>query len=209
EAYTVSQWRYVPTSSYGGPKIGEEVLPVTGAEVSEDQMTVTLSIDGLKPGHVVHIRSPHEPEPFTSADGQELWSTEAWYTLNSLPGYVGPEDRGYYEAELATLGGGADIDTEHNGYSGAGFVDSIRDVGANVTFDVTVDDAGNYPVHLRYANGPNPFEGTKSMSLYVNGEKVGPWELPSTGTRSEEHTSELQSRFDLVCRLLLQKKKMR
>src|SRR5699024_12722364 len=27
------------------------------------------------------------------------------------------------------------------------------------------------------------------------------------GTRSEEHTSELQSRFDLVCRLLLDKKK--
>src|SRR5699024_11952231 len=28
-------------------------------------------------------------------------------------------------------------------------------------------------------------------------------------TRSEEHTSELQSRFDLVCRLLLEKKKRR
>src|SRR5699024_12191300 len=28
-----------------------------------------------------------------------------------------------------------------------------------------------------------------------------------TGDRSEEHTSELQSRFDLVCRLLLEKKK--
>src|SRR5437868_8767529 len=28
-----------------------------------------------------------------------------------------------------------------------------------------------------------------------------------TGSRSEEHTSELQSRFDLVCRLLLEKKK--
>src|SRR5699024_12691077 len=27
-------------------------------------------------------------------------------------------------------------------------------------------------------------------------------------TRSEEHTSELQSRFDLVCRLLLEKKNM-
>src|SRR5699024_12614423 len=27
--------------------------------------------------------------------------------------------------------------------------------------------------------------------------------------RSEEHTSELQSRFDLVCRLLLEKKKIR
>src|SRR5204863_8865422 len=30
---------------------------------------------------------------------------------------------------------------------------------------------------------------------------------PGTGGRSEEHTSELQSRRDLVCRLLLEKKK--
>src|SRR5437868_13139787 len=30
----------------------------------------------------------------------------------------------------------------------------------------------------------------------------------STPRRSEEHTSELQSRFDLVCRLLLEKKKI-
>src|SRR5207249_11248754 len=29
------------------------------------------------------------------------------------------------------------------------------------------------------------------------------------GMRSEEHTSELQSRFDLVCRLLLEKKKQK
>src|SRR6266496_5352325 len=29
----------------------------------------------------------------------------------------------------------------------------------------------------------------------------------ASGTRSEEHTSELQSRRDLVCRLLLEKKK--
>src|SRR5699024_1547316 len=33
------------------------------------------------------------------------------------------------------------------------------------------------------------------------GELLGP-------SRSEEHTSELQSRFDLVCRLLLEKKKI-
>src|SRR6266496_6829973 len=37
------------------------------------------------------------------------------------------------------------------------------------------------------------------------------WRAPSTSTpsgpRSEEHTSELQSRRDLVCRLLLEKKK--
>src|SRR5438067_7689620 len=32
-------------------------------------------------------------------------------------------------------------------------------------------------------------------------------EDPRADRRSEEHTSELQSRFDLVCRLLLEKKK--
>src|SRR5207249_5285272 len=31
--------------------------------------------------------------------------------------------------------------------------------------------------------------------------------IPHLRKRSEEHTSELQSRFDLVCRLLLEKKK--
>src|SRR5699024_11906419 len=34
------------------------------------------------------------------------------------------------------------------------------------------------------------------------------WSRP-TSPRSEEHTSELQSRFDLVCRLLLEKKNIR
>src|SRR5438067_4424029 len=32
-------------------------------------------------------------------------------------------------------------------------------------------------------------------------------DAPARSVRSEEHTSELQSRFDLVCRLLLEKKK--
>src|SRR5207249_11745842 len=52
--------------------------------------------------------------------------------------------------------------------------------------------------------------------------RKGPWDLLVNATpagtkgvhddeqvRSEEHTSELQSRFDLVCRLLLEKKKKR
>src|SRR5437868_12972788 len=46
--------------------------------------------------------------------------------------------------------------------------------------------------------------------LLVVGNVKGPGLLVSRGRdfcRSEEHTSELQSRFDLVCRLLLEKKK--
>src|SRR5437868_10506442 len=36
---------------------------------------------------------------------------------------------------------------------------------------------------------------------------MAPTRRAGTSWRSEEHTSELQSRFDLVCRLLLEKKK--
>src|SRR5437868_10860715 len=36
---------------------------------------------------------------------------------------------------------------------------------------------------------------------------TGSVRVNTTDDRSEEHTSELQSRFDLVCRLLLEKKK--
>src|SRR5699024_11865352 len=43
--------------------------------------------------------------------------------------------------------------------------------------------------------------GRKSQHPNSNGE--------AEKFRSEEHTSELQSRFDLVCRLLLEKKKRR
>src|SRR3712207_7761332 len=43
--------------------------------------------------------------------------------------------------------------------------------------------------------------------LEVNGDRVGPRVGESLHLRSEEHTSELQSRQYLVCRLLLEKKK--
>src|SRR5688572_30895937 len=46
----------------------------------------------------------------------------------------------------------------------------------------------------------------------LEGQLVGvarsPSQLPVRGTRSEEHTSELQSQSNLVCRLLLEKKKV-
>src|SRR5699024_11356087 len=49
-------------------------------------------------------------------------------------------------------------------------------------------------------------DGWHEITLEVAWEPTGPacWYI---STRSEEHTSELQSRFDLVCRLLLEKKK--
>src|SRR5438067_4035090 len=59
---------------------------------------------------------------------------------------------------------------------------------------------------------------TLFRSTSSNKSRSAAWETPKTSSmpryfsarrRSEEHTSELQSRFDLVCRLLLEKKKDR
>src|SRR5206468_8916848 len=47
-----------------------------------------------------------------------------------------------------------------------------------------------------------PSSSTTSRRRMSHGEGAG-----GEGERSEEHTSELQSRSDLVCRLLLEKKK--
>jgi hypothetical protein len=81
--YKLKQWRYVPTADYGGPKVDEETLTARSATLSADRETVTLAVPGLKADRVVHVRSPR---PFSSAGGETLWSTEAWYTLNKLPG---------------------------------------------------------------------------------------------------------------------------
>lgn len=80
--YAITQWRYVPTEQYGGPKIDEQRLSVRRASVSADRTRVALEIDGLKPGHVVHV---HVPGALICERGTRLWASEAWYTLNKLP----------------------------------------------------------------------------------------------------------------------------
>ncbi|MDR7384261.1 family 16 glycoside hydrolase [Promicromonospora iranensis] len=176
-AFRMDHWRYVPTRAYGGPKVDEQQLFVSRAKVSKDRTKVTLTVDGRQPGYVVHLRSPR---PFADVEGRELWNTEAWYTLNAIPGYKAPT--GFQEAEEATLRGSANVANEHNGYSGSGFAAGFNQEGASATFTTTARRAGSVPVHLRYANGPNPFEGTKTLSVLVNGEEVEPWALESTGT---------------------------
>src|SRR2546428_14114140 len=52
----------------------------------------------------------------------------------------------------------------------------------------------------RDENRPHPWRGPRHPGCVSS---------PPAGARSEEHTSELQSRSDLVCRLLLEKKKQR
>src|SRR5699024_11216989 len=77
---------------------------------------------------------------------------------------------------------GLDPAVEHLGGSGDGRDVGDRDAGVP---DGAAGGAGGDDLHA------------------VRGEGAGQLD----DARSEEHTSELQSRFDLVCRLLLEKKK--
>src|SRR5699024_12700550 len=65
----------------------------------------------------------------------------------------------------------------------------------------------------RRALGPDLARGISLLGIalanmvgWLHGQQ---WTVLLKQRRSEEHTSELQSRFDLVCRLLLEKKKNR
>lgn len=85
------------------------------------------------------------------------------------------------EAEEASLSGEtpatmAGVNTNHAGYSGSGFVDGFDDPGAAVTFYADVAVGGDYEVELRYANATG---AAKTISIFVNGKRVGSTSLPS------------------------------
>ncbi|HEX5023928.1 MAG TPA: c-type cytochrome [Agriterribacter sp.] len=80
--YAIQQWWYLPTETYGGPKMDVQSLKVRQVQVLPDRKKVILVIPGLKKEHIVKFDLN---ENLRSANGQELWSSEAWYTLNHIP----------------------------------------------------------------------------------------------------------------------------
>src|SRR2546427_9289580 len=75
-----------------------------------------------------------------------------------------------------------------------------------------------FPYTTLFRSGVTRTEGQLALAAFTNTQGLGAvgdnkWVETSdsgpalNGTRSEEHTSELQSQSNLVCRLLLEKKK--
>src|SRR5699024_10868705 len=76
----------------------------------------------------------------------------------------------------------------------AAFVDTTQEM-----FDLSFD-TGIYPtVHFMQQAYPELKKTKGKVINFASGDGM-------SGQRSEEHTSEIQSRFDLVCRLLLERK---
>src|SRR5260370_12082457 len=61
-------------------------------------------------------------------------------------------------------------------------------------------------VLAKYQDALNQSDADAVMELYASDGVFMPQNSPSSIIRSEEHTSELQSHLNLVCRLLLEKK---
>lgn len=72
---------------------------------------------------------------------------------------------GKYEAESASLSGGAKVNTNHIGYSGTGFVDGYTTTGATATFNVQASAEGSYNATLHYANASGSAKRCPFMSM--------------------------------------------
>src|SRR3989449_8503711 len=81
----------------------------------------------------------------------------------------------------------------------------IRETGVTVAICA---QTGERP-HRAYTLAPPllPSKGRTHIRMPPDITPAAPTDLPAILERSEEHTSELQSRLHLVCRLLLEKKK--
>jgi hypothetical protein len=125
----------------------------TGASVNDPNNPTNLSWLGQQVWNDTHSSTPvPSPVPTTQP--------------TVIPTVGSPAPGNSYEAENATLSGGAQVDNNHAGYSGTGFVDGYWNQGASTTFTVNVSSAGNYNVDLRYANATG---NTNTLDIYVNG----------------------------------------
>src|SRR5438105_15931771 len=75
----------------------------------------------------------------------------------------------------------------------------FNDTATTEIYTLSLHDA------LPISNRSNPEAGCRRRAAPIR--RLPAHRVPPPRFRSEEHTSELQSRVDLVCRLLLEKKK--
>lgn len=142
--YTVRQWGFVPSAAYGAGNGNPSSVSVKGAVVSSDKRRVTLSMDGLKTGNLIHIKVSG-----LTAEGNvgNLWSTESWYTLNK----VGP-GVDVIDTSSTALAAAAILSGDFTAFSAAG----------NIRLDIPF--AGRFRAEIRDIRG----------NLRETFEKAGP-----------------------------------
>lgn len=119
-----------------------------------------------------------------AGDGTSEWQVQAvdlhgYASFLSEPVRVGPAD-----ATLVARPEGVPLETEHAGYSGAGYVTLARDRNAELTLRVRVPRTGWYALDARYANGNGPVnteDKSALRTLLVDGRERGVLVMPQRG----------------------------
>lgn len=106
------------------------------------------------------------------SNGNPIWGS--WPTRFAPLSIATSHLLNVYELENGSIVG-ANINTNHTGYTGTGFIDNWSAAGDSVTVTVNVPTAGSYPIYIRYGNGQSTSQTT---SLYVNDQKIGQLSFP-------------------------------
>jgi hypothetical protein len=103
--------------------------------------------------------------------------------VGSYQGEVVPKiDR--YEAEYADIYGETAVSSNHNNYSGTGYINFSDDDKSGVMFVVNVEKNGYYETKLRYSTN----KANSKVELYVDRTKVKDLKLDRTGSEDQWKT---------------------
>lgn len=79
--FEFSQWKYVPTMQYGGPKVDHSFLEILSLSYSKDRKKVFIELEGMKSGYVVYVNLSKN---LTGKSAEKIWANKGWYTLNKI-----------------------------------------------------------------------------------------------------------------------------
>ncbi|WP_342549667.1 discoidin domain-containing protein [Paenibacillus sp. FSL P2-0089] len=138
--------------------------------------SVTANFNAASTRYVRLLFSANTAWPAGQLSELEIYGASTPTAAPTASPTASPVSAGTYEAEAAALSGGAQVNTDHAGYSGTGFVDNYLAQGPATTFTVNVPAAGTRNVTLKYANASG---SDKTISIYVNGVKQRQTTLPN------------------------------
>ncbi|HWC24623.1 MAG TPA: TIM-barrel domain-containing protein [Flexivirga sp.] len=144
-------------------------LPSTGSWDTWKVATASVSLPAGK--HTITLARTASDSGNVNVDSLALVKPGSAYPAPTAPKPLPCAYGVVCEAETSALAGGAKLASDHNGYSGAGFVGGLEKTSASVAATVTdVPKAGTYDVQLRYANAKAGAQAVQSrtMSVQVN-----------------------------------------
>jgi hypothetical protein len=81
ETYTLTTYTHIYSAGYGSPEVDHTTPRVTRAEVSENGLQVTLTVEGIQEGHIHDF----DLAAMRSRNAESLLHKKAYYTVNEVP----------------------------------------------------------------------------------------------------------------------------